>query len=133
VHAQLANMIGDKQLSWELYKDALTSDYQDIQGGTTGEGIHCGVMAGTVLIALTSYVGLNFGSEKLKISPNLPVHWKKVNFNFNFQRNLYTFEVTPEYVKIMVDGSQEEPVDVVVGGKEYMLHRGIWKEISLKS
>jgi len=133
VHAQLANMVGDKQLSWELYKDALTSDYQDIQGGTTGEGIHSGVMAGTVLIALTSYIGLNFSSEKLKISPNLPVHWKKVNFNFNFQRNLYTFEVTPEYVKIMVDGSQEEPVDVVVCGKEYMLHRGRWKEISLKS
>jgi beta-phosphoglucomutase family hydrolase len=132
VHARLANMVGDKQLSWELYKDALTSDYQDIQGGTTGEGIHCGVMAGTALIALTSYIGLNFSPDKLKIYPNLPVHWKKVNFNFHFQRNRYTFEVTPQYVKIMVDGSQEGPVDVVVCGKEYMLDRGAWKEISLK-
>jgi len=50
VHAQLANMIGEKQLSWQLYMDALTSDYNDIQGGTTGEGIHAGVMAGTVLV-----------------------------------------------------------------------------------
>ena len=44
VHALLANMIGDRDLSWELYQDALGSDYVDIQGGTTAEGIHLGVM-----------------------------------------------------------------------------------------
>jgi len=37
--------------SWDLYLEALTSDYIDIQGGTTKEGIHAGVMAGTVLMA----------------------------------------------------------------------------------
>jgi len=43
VHAQLANMVGDESLSWELYYDALESDYNDIQGGTTGEApLHCG-------------------------------------------------------------------------------------------
>ena len=126
-------MVGDKHLSWELYKDALKSDYQDIQGGTTGEGIHCGVMAGTVLIALTSYIGLNFFSERLEISPNLPAHWKKVGLNFNFQSNHYTCEVTPEYVKIRVDGSEKESVHVNVCGKEYMLDRSIWKKISFKN
>jgi hypothetical protein len=37
VHAQLANMVGDESLSWELYYDALESDYNDIQGGTTSD------------------------------------------------------------------------------------------------
>ncbi|MBT4551378.1 beta-phosphoglucomutase family hydrolase [bacterium] len=52
VHSYLANIIGETELSRELYKEALESDYVDIQGGTTGEGIHTGVMAGTILLAM---------------------------------------------------------------------------------
>jgi beta-phosphoglucomutase family hydrolase len=130
VHAQLANMIGEKQLSWTLYLDALTSDYQDVQGGTTGEGIHTGVMAGTVLVALNAYLGLNFSSKRLKIAPILPEHWRKLNLNFHFRDNFYTLEVTPESVKILVEG-KKGTVDVIVRRKEYTVKRGIWKEISL--
>ncbi|HRZ49520.1 MAG TPA: beta-phosphoglucomutase family hydrolase, partial [Bacteroidales bacterium] len=63
VHAYLATLIGQDTLGWELYRDALTSDYDDVQGGTTAEGIHCGVMAGTVLIAVKAYAGLNLHGE----------------------------------------------------------------------
>ena len=52
VHAYLAKLIGKNDLSNKLYNEALESDYNDVQGGTTGEGIHTGVMAATVLIAL---------------------------------------------------------------------------------
>ena len=45
VHSYLANLAGDKELGWHLYRNALTSDYEDIQGGTTAEGVHTGVMA----------------------------------------------------------------------------------------
>ena len=55
VHARLASIAGNREMSWNLYSDALASDFVDIQGGTTAEGIHAGVMAGTVLIAL-SYI-----------------------------------------------------------------------------
>jgi trehalose/maltose hydrolase-like predicted phosphorylase len=131
VHAQIANMIGDKNLSWKLYMDALTSDYQDVQGGTTGEGIHTGVMAGTVLIALMSYAGLNLRSENLSISPNLPENWKKVTFKLHFKENFYTLEVTPTSVKIVVKHSQEETIDVFVSGRKYTVRRGFPEEISL--
>ena len=89
VHAQLANMINDKKLSWELYLDALTSDYSDIQGGTTGEGIHAGVMAGTILIALQSFAGLNLKKDQVEFSPHLPEHWRSVSFNFSFKNVHY--------------------------------------------
>ncbi|KPK87199.1 MAG: beta-phosphoglucomutase, partial [Bacteroides sp. SM23_62_1] len=62
VHALLANMIGEKQLGWKFYMEALNSDYIDIQGGTTAEGIHAGVMGATVLLALISYAGINLRS-----------------------------------------------------------------------
>src|SRR5699024_2060740 len=58
VHAQLAAMVDNQKLAWDLYQEALYSDYRDIQGGTTAEGIHAGVMAATLYIPLTTFAGL---------------------------------------------------------------------------
>jgi hypothetical protein len=38
----------DRERSWKFYEAALRSDLDDLQGGTTAEGIHLGAMAGTV-------------------------------------------------------------------------------------
>jgi trehalose/maltose hydrolase-like predicted phosphorylase len=94
VHARLANMVNDKELSWKLYMDALTSDYRDIQGGTTGEGIHAGVMAGTILVALQSYAGLDLQGEEPKINPKLPEHWRSMEFGFTFKGKDYRCRVS---------------------------------------
>jgi len=101
VHARLANMVGDSELSWQLYLDALTSDFQDIQGGTTGEGIHAGVMAGTIMVALHSYAGLNLQGEKPKLNPKLPKHWRRMEFGFTFKGKAYHCIVTKE--KAVID------------------------------
>ncbi|MBE9492563.1 MAG: beta-phosphoglucomutase family hydrolase, partial [Bacteroidetes bacterium] len=101
VHARLANMIQDKELSWKLYHDALTSDYQDIQGGTTGEGIHAGVMAGTILVAIQSFAGLNLQGDFASFSPNLPEHWRKISFGFNFKETKYFCVVLKDKIEIL--------------------------------
>ncbi len=116
VHAQLANMVGDKKLSWELYLDALTSDYNDIQGGTTGEGIHAGVMAGTVLIALQSYAGLNLKGDIVKITPNLPQHWREISFGFNFKNVEYHCTVGKNDILIEQKNRTGKAVSVNIGG-----------------
>ena len=124
VHAQLANMIGDKRLSWELYLDALTSDYDDIQGGTTAEGIHSGVMAGTVLIALGTYAGLNLRSDMVKITPSLPEHWRRIGFRFTFRGESYKVDTAKESVTVTVLSDQRKEVPVEVGGIRYQLTVG---------
>jgi len=96
VHSRLANMVGDRELSWKLYLDALTSDYQDIQGGTTGEGIHAGVMAGTILVALQSYAGLDLQGDEPTLNPKLPEHWRRMEFGFTFKGKDYQCEITKE-------------------------------------
>jgi len=101
VHAQLAVMTGNMQLSWELFSDALASDYVDIQGGTTGEGIHLGVMAGTIMIALNTYAGLDLRSYEVSIKPNLPKHWRGMKFQINFKGKKF---------KIMVCSSNENMI-----------------------
>lgn len=117
VHAQLANMIGDENLSWELYSDALSSDFNDIQGGTTGEGIHAGVMAGTILVALQTYAGVDVRDGKLSINPHLPKAWRSIKFGLNLQSNRFEIEVSKTEVKVKYEG-EDETVSFWVNGEE---------------
>ena len=89
VHAYLARIIGRNELSWELYLDALRSDFVDIQGGTTAEGIHAGVMAGTIEIAHKAFAGLDLRGEEIVFEPSMPKHWRKMTFSFKFRGERY--------------------------------------------
>jgi len=121
VHAQLANMIGDSGMSWVLYADALSSDYNDIQGGTTAEGIHAGVMAGTIMIAISTYAGVDLRSEIFNIHPDLPESWKGMSFNLQFKGIRFTFDVSHELVGIKAD----QDTMIIFKGNEHRLMAGI--------
>ncbi len=114
VHAQLANIIHDKELSWELYQDALTSDYNDIQGGTTAEGIHAGVMAGTVMIAISTFAGVDIRGDKIIVNPCLPKHWKKIEFSLTFKNVFYSFVISHDDV----DVSTDKDAELIINGKK---------------
>ena len=132
VHSYLANLIGEKELSWQLYMDALKSDYADVQGGTTKEGIHTGVMAGAAALALKSYAGLNVNGEQVGIAPCLPAAWREVRFNIGFKGDRYYFVVTPESVEVKVDSACQETVDVFVRGRKMPLAPQKWEAGELR-
>lgn len=100
VHAQLAAMVNDQELAWKLYQEALYSDYRDIQGGTTAEGIHAGVMAATLFIPLTTFAGLDIRKNQLTFVPNLPKAWKAIRFNITIRDIDFTIEETTETLTI---------------------------------
>jgi beta-phosphoglucomutase family hydrolase len=103
VHGQLAQLINDELLSWQLYSEALGSDFVDIQGGTTGEGIHTGVMASTAMMAITTYAGIDVHDEILNVNPHLPKYWNKISFNIEFKGIKYQFNITKESVDVQTD------------------------------
>ena len=103
VHGQLANIINNEDLSWELYQEALGSDYIDIQGGTTGEGIHTGVMASTVMVTLTNYAGLNLHQDILQLNPQLPKHWNQMNFNTLFRGVNFQIMISKSEIQVITD------------------------------
>ncbi len=65
----LAHM--DPEHSWERFLVALESDVGDVQGGTTKEGIHLGVMAGTVDLVQRAYTGAEIRDGVLYFAPTL--------------------------------------------------------------
>jgi HAD superfamily hydrolase (TIGR01509 family) len=121
VHAYLGNELRRSEPAWKLYLEALSSDYVDIQGGTTAEGIHAGVMGSTILFVIQSIAGIHLKGNTLSMDPILPKAWKKVAFNFAFRKNYYIFEIFPDRVSIVVESSEDQPVEIEVAGKKYGL------------
>jgi trehalose-phosphatase len=59
----------DTAASWQRYMVALESDVGDVQGGTTAEGIHMGVMSGTLDLVQRSYLGEVIREGALSFAP----------------------------------------------------------------
>jgi trehalose/maltose hydrolase-like predicted phosphorylase len=103
VHAQLAAMVDQQELAWTLYQEALYSDYRDIQGGTTAEGIHAGVMAATLYIPITTFAGVDLREDEIRIAPNMPKQWQNIQFSLQVRGVTYQINVTHETLTITAD------------------------------
>ena len=61
----------EPESSWRRFLLALESDIGDVQNGTTREGIHLGVMAGTLDLVQRSYLGTRIRDGVVYFSPTL--------------------------------------------------------------
>jgi trehalose/maltose hydrolase-like predicted phosphorylase len=75
----------DPESSWERFLVALQSDVDDIQGGTTKEGIHVGVMCGTLDLVQRGYAGTHVREGILYFNPRLPRQLDGLSFSMQFQ------------------------------------------------
>jgi trehalose/maltose hydrolase-like predicted phosphorylase len=76
----------DPESSWERFLVALRSDAEDVQGGTTKEGIHMGVMAGTLDLVQRSYAGTYISDGVLCFDPRLPGQLGGLSFSMQFRQ-----------------------------------------------
>jgi trehalose/maltose hydrolase-like predicted phosphorylase len=75
----------DPQSSWERYLVALESDVGDVQGGTTQEGIHMGVMAGTLDLIQRGYMGSEIRDGVLYFDPKPVGNLDGLSFPMRFR------------------------------------------------
>jgi trehalose/maltose hydrolase-like predicted phosphorylase len=75
----------DPESSWERFLVALQSDVDDIQGGTTKEGIHLGVMCGTLDLVQRGYAGTHVREGVLYFNPRLPRQLDGLSFSMQFR------------------------------------------------
>jgi trehalose/maltose hydrolase-like predicted phosphorylase len=71
--------------SWDRFLVALRSDVDDIQDGTTKEGIHMGVMAGTLDVVQRYYAGTHIRDSVLYFDPRLPSGLGDLSFPMQFR------------------------------------------------
>ena len=75
----------DPASSWRRYLEALESDVGDVQGGTTKEGIHMGVMSGTLDLLQRSYAGSSVRDGVLHFQPRLIDRLDGLAFSMQFR------------------------------------------------
>jgi trehalose/maltose hydrolase-like predicted phosphorylase len=117
----------------QLFLEALRSDVDDLQGGTTAEGIHLGAMAGTVSILYRHYAGLHLGPDGLHFDPDMPERFQRLAFRTQWRGRWVDVDLTPARLRLRADGDREDPVPVRVGTTIYRLGPGETTEIPLPS
>ncbi len=90
----------DRVASWKLFRQALDSDFSDVQGGTTPEGIHLGAMAGTVDLVYRCYTGIEARGKTLHFDPCLPNDLERIRLQIRYRRQLLDVEITREMLTI---------------------------------
>lgn len=123
VHCYLAHMLGRTKEAWDWFIEVLKSDIYDTREGTTHEGIHVGVMGGSIDIVIRRFAGINFVDNSIFIDPNLPRHWRRLNLRLLYRNNRITFSISRDHISIYIDGPRlkEAPFDFEIRGKVYHL------------
>ncbi len=114
----------DPSLSWSLFCEALESDLHDIQGGTTREGIHLGVMAGTVDLVRRGFTGVEPGERYLAICPRVPPQLTTVRYATLVSGNWFDVVVANSTVTLSHRSGNEAAVRIKLRGREVMLEPG---------
>ena len=123
VHCAILKYLDSHQkIMWDWFQNALKSDIYDIQGGTTAEAIHCGVMAGTLDILFKSFAGINIFKDHLQIEPNLPSLWKRLSLNIVLRGTWIAIEVTQEYIRVHYIKKPVQKIRIRVGDEYYVLN-----------
>ncbi|MEW5895357.1 MAG: glycosyl hydrolase family 65 protein [Candidatus Omnitrophota bacterium] len=100
VHAYLAQCLRYEDQAKAFFHEALESDVCDIQGGTTQEGIHVGVMAGTIELMLRSYAGLSILEDRVSLNPQLPSEWDRLQFKIRYKNVWFSIMITHHAVNV---------------------------------
>jgi alpha,alpha-trehalase len=114
----------DRAKAWSFWQKALHSDIEDIQGGTTPEGIHLGAMAGTVDLIHRGHTGLVTSKDVLRFDPQLPEELADVRMRLRYRGHWLTVTVTRTELRISFDRGQSSAVKISVCGQEVEMTQG---------
>ncbi|GLU49527.1 glycoside hydrolase family 65 protein [Nocardiopsis ansamitocini] len=115
----------DRHASWEFFLDALRCDFDDVQGGTTSEGIHLGSMAGTVDLLTRCYTGLVARNESLQLSPLVPAELDGLSFTLRYRGHWgMRLDFFDERVGIEMPDDRAPPVTVELKGQKVRVSAG---------
>ena len=124
VHAVISSYMEAQDTAWEWFTEAMISDIYDTQGGTTPEGIHCGVMAGTLDVVTRYFSGIDFSKAVPEINPHLPAHWQTLAMKVCHQNIWYDIRLSHSKITLAVSGRINAPQPIKIKGKTVRLSPG---------
>lgn len=122
----------DRAGSWDLFNQALESDVEDIQGGTTHEGIHLGAMAGTVDILQRCYTGIHFREDMITFDPLLPVNLERLSMMIKYRGSWFDIDITQERMAISSRELEDGAIRIGFRGDVHEIRRGGRLELPMR-
>ncbi len=114
----------EPQIAWKHFLKAMRSDIEDIQGGTTPEGIHTAVMAGTVRHVIERFAGVSIHSGKVRISPRLPEGINFVRCRYQAFGIPLRIRMDQDAVQVEVPEGVSKSVEIAIAGSSYEARPG---------
>lgn len=104
--------------AWRFCQEALIGDIADLQGGTTGEGIHLGAMAGTLDLVQRGLTGLEPRGGALRLDPVPLPGLSRFGLSIRYRGHWgVRLALSTDRLRIAVPSSDREPIPVVLGDR----------------
>jgi trehalose/maltose hydrolase-like predicted phosphorylase len=99
--------------AWSFVQEALRGDIADLQGGTTGEGIHLGAMAGTLDLVQRGLTGLETRGGALRLDPVPLPELSSYGFAIRYHGHWgVRLRLRSGLLEIAVPESDRSPIDI---------------------
>ncbi len=127
VYAGIEAQLGRIETALEFLKLSLGADLYDIQGGTTAEGIHLGVMCECLSLIQREIAGVDLRYGKINVQPNLPKNWRRVSFSQQFRGIKIRFDFTEKELSLQAD----DDLVIFANGQEIQLLKNQTRKIKI--
>ena len=130
VHAHVLARL-DPDESWNMFLTALESDIGDVQGGTTSEGIHMGVMAGTLDLLQRGYLGTESSGEHLRFAPREVHRLSGLSMLMRFRDTVLKLSLADDRLTVARVDDSTHPIWIGVGDTVHETQAGQRHEFPL--
>ncbi|MBP6604114.1 MAG: beta-phosphoglucomutase family hydrolase [Nitrospira sp.] len=104
----------DRPRAARYFAEALQSDVNDIQQGTTAEGVHLGAMAGTVDLVQRVTMGIEVSGDVLRLNPKLPLEVERLDMHLRYRGHSLDLRLTRDALTVRGSNGGATPIKLGV-------------------
>jgi trehalose/maltose hydrolase-like predicted phosphorylase len=109
----------DRPRAMTYFAEALQSDVNDIQRGTTAEGVHLGAMAGTVDLVQRVSTGIEVTGDVLRLNPRLPQGLVRLDMRIRYRGHSLDLRLTRDVLTVRGHEPGSAPIKLGIKNKVY--------------
>jgi len=114
----------DRPRAMQFFGQALQSDVNDVQQGTTAEGVHLGAMAGTVDLVQRVWTGIEAKGDVLRLHPELPQDVDRLDMRIRYRGHSLDLRLTRDSLTVRGHDAAASPIALCVDGKDHQFVGG---------
>ena len=109
----------DRPRATRYFAEALQSDVNDIQQGTTAEGVHLGAMAGTVDLVQRGTMGIEVTGDVLRLNPKLPLEVERLDMHLRYRGHSLDLRLTRDALTVRGRNGGAAPIKLGIKNEVY--------------